>query len=606
MRFTGLKKRNDELGVSGNFRNRTKVMVNTVFIQEGRRGFRFANPTRVIVAMRMDEVVPALLAIEAAVTQRHQYAAGFLSYEAAGAYNLAVHAPTPDLPLLWFGLYEQAEPINDWLSLMSCEAVPDAYTVGHWQSAISRADYEQAVHRIKDYLACGHSYQVNYTFPLHADFSGDPWALFVNLATAQQAKYATFIDTGRFAIGSASPELFFQWDGDRLTAKPMKGTAPRGRTLAEDEAHSAGLRQSEKNRAENLMVVDMIRNDMGRVAQVGSVTASRLFEVERYPTLLQMTSTVTARTSASVVEILARMFPCASITGAPKVRTMEIIRELEPQPRGVYTGAIGLIGPDRRARFSVAIRTVLVDRERQQVSYGVGSGLVWDSNVAGEYEECLLKARVLTTPRPSFQLLEALLWEPDGGYFLQAEHLARLADTAVYFNVPLDRIAIEAGLADRASTLNAASKIRLRVNLDGAFTLEVEPLARGAPPQPVRVGLAKEPVDSNTIWLYHKTTRREIYDAARATRPDCDEVILWNERGELTEACTANVALEDRVGDWVTPPVISGLLAGTFRGRLMATGRIRERVLTRADLAEARGIYLLNAVRQWRKAILIP
>lgn len=576
----------------------------SVLLQEGQRGFRFADPVRIVAVRRVDEVIPALHAIETAVTQHRQYAAGFISYEAAAAYDLAVHEPVPDLPLLWFGLYAQAEPINDWLSLIDNGSAPDACTVGHWQPAISRADYAGVVHRIKDYLARGHSYQINYTFPLQAAFVGEPWALFTHLAAAQQAEYAAFINTGRFVIGSASPELFFQLDGDRLSAKPMKGTARRGRTLAEDEAHIAGLRQSEKNRAENLMIVDMIRNDMGRVAQIGSVAAPRLFEVERYPTLLQMTSTVTARTSASVVEILARMFPCASITGAPKVRTMHIIRELEPQPRGVYTGAIGFIGPDRRARFSVAIRTVLVDRERQQASYGVGSGLVWDSDTAGEYEECLLKARVLTTSRPLFQLLEALLWEADGGYFLRAEHLARLADTAAYFNVPLDRIAIEAGLADLALTLSAASKVRLRVSLGGAFTLEVEPLAQGAPPQPVRVGLAREPVDSSTIWLYHKTTRREIYDQARAARPDCDEVILWNERGELTEACTANVVL-DRAGDWVTPPVMSGLLAGTFRGWLLATGRIREQVLTRADLAGARGIYLINAVRKWQKAILV-
>ncbi|HOW76910.1 MAG TPA: bifunctional anthranilate synthase component I family protein/class IV aminotransferase [Candidatus Competibacteraceae bacterium] len=409
---------------------------------------------------------------------------------------------------------------------------------------------------------------------------------------------------GRFVIGSASPELFFQLDGERLTAKPMKGTAPRGRTLAEDTAQIASLRQSEKNRAENLMIVDMIRNDLGRVAQIGSVAVPQLFAVERYPTLLQMTSTVTARTQASVAEILTQMFPCASITGAPKVRTMQIIRELEPYPRGVYTGAIGLIGPDRQAQFSVAIRTVLIDQHRQQARYGVGSGLVWDSDAADEYAECRLKARVLTTPRPSFQLLEALLWEPNSGYFLLAAHLERLMETAAYFGVPLDRLAIEASLADQALTLKEASKIRLRVDLDGRFTLEAEPLARGALPQPVRVGLAREPVDSGYLWLYHKTTRREVYAAARASRLDCDEVILWNERGELTEAGTANLVL-DLAGDWVTPPVQSGLLAGTFRGALLAQGRIRERVLTCADLGQARGIYLINAVRQWQSAILM-
>ncbi len=590
--------------MDGDCHDQTQATPNTVLIQHGRGGLQFTQPVSMVVAMRVDEVVPGLRAIEAAVNQYRQYAAGFISYEAAAAYDLAVHAPMPDLPLLWFGLYEKAEPISDWLSLITQPAVSPVGTIGHWQPAMNPADYERALRCIKDYLAEGHSYQVNYTFPLHADFAGDPWALFARLAMAQQAEYAAFINTGRFVIGSASPELFFQLDDERLTTKPMKGTAPRGRTLAEDEAHIAGLRQSEKNRAENLMIVDMIRNDLGRVAQIGSIAVPQLFAVERYPTLLQMTSTVIAQTQVPVAEILARMFPCASITGAPKVRTMQIIRELEPQPRGVYTGAIGFIGPDRQARFSVAIRTVLIDQYRQQARYGVGSGLVWDSDATGEYEECRLKARVLTTPRPSFQLLEALLWEPDDGYFLLAEHLERLTETAAYFSVPLDQPAIEAGLADLARTLNEASKIRLRVDLDGRFTLEAEPLARAALPQPVRIGLAREPVDSGHLWLYHKTTRREVYEAARASRPDCDEVILWNERGELTEAGTANLVL-DLAGDRVTPPIMSGLLAGTFRRELLVKGCIREQVLTRADLGEACNIYLINAVRKWRRAILI-
>jgi para-aminobenzoate synthetase/4-amino-4-deoxychorismate lyase len=577
-------------------------MSDDVFIQEGSRGFRFASPARIVTATRPDEVVPALRVLETATQHRH-YAAGFISYEAAAAFGLAVHAPVPGLPLLWFGLYEKVETIEDWAAGIADARSSASYSAGPWQPALGRAAYETVVGRIKDYLACGHSYQVNYTFPLQASFDGEPWALFADLA-ARQGEYAAFIDTGRFALCSASPELFFRLDGERLMAKPMKGTAARGRTLAEDEARLVGLRQSEKNRAENLMIVDMLRNDLGRVARTGSVTVPQLFEVERYPTLLQMTSTVTARTRASVAEILASLFPCASVTGAPKVRTMQIIQELEPRPRGVYTGAIGFIGPERRARFNVAIRTVLVDRARRRATYGVGSGLVWDSDAKDEYEECLIKARVLTARQPSFQLLESLLWEPAGGYFLLEAHLARLADTALYFNVPLDRSAIEACLTELAPTLREASKIRLRVRLDGTFAVEAAPLARGAPPQPARVGLARAPVDSGAIWLYHKTTRREIYDAAGASRPDCDEVVLWNERGELTEASTANLVL-DLDGAWVTPPVTSGLLAGTFRGWLLAAGQIWERVLTPEDLRAARHIYLINSVRKWRAAILV-
>ncbi len=576
----------------------------SAILRAGGRWLRFAAPLRAVTATRPDEVAPALQAIETAVNRDRYYAVGFIAYEAAAAYGLAVHAPLPDLPLLWFGLYEKAETSNNQAFEFAPSPSSDSYSVGRWQPAVDQADHEMVVGCVKDYLARGHTYQINYTFPLHADFAGEPLAFFADLTAAQATEYAAFIDTGRFALCSASPELFFQLDGERLTAKPMKGTAARGRTLAEDEARIAELRQSEKNRAENLMIVDMLRNDLGRMARVGSVAVPRLFEVERYPTLLQMTSTVAARTDASVAEILASLFPCASITGAPKIRSMEIIQELEPQPRGVYTGAIGYIGPERQARFNVAIRTVLIDCERGRATYGVGGGLVWDSDASGEYAECLLKARVLTERRPSFRLLETMLWEPDGGYFLLAAHLARLADTAVYFGVPIDRSAIEARLSELASSLNEASKIRLLVELDGAFTVAAAPLVQGAAPRPARVGLAKTPVDSSAIWLYHKTTRRELYEAARASRPDCDEVILWNERGELTEAITANVVL-DVDGEWVTPPVTSGLLAGTFRNWLLAAGQIRERILTPADLRAARRIALINSVRKWQAAVLV-
>ena len=283
---------------------------------------------------------------------------------------------------------------------------------------------------------------------------------------------------------------------------------------------------------------------------------------------------------------------------------MAIIRELEPQPRGVYTGAVGMIGPDRQAQFNVAIRTVLFDRKRRQALYGAGSGIVWDSDAADEYQECLLKAQVLTRKSPDFRLLETLLWEPGTGYFLLADHLQRLADSAAYFGVPLDRSAIETRLTALAATLSEASKIRLLVSSNGVFEVETAALAQSALPQPVRVGWARQPVDSSTLWLYHKTTERQVYETARATRPDCDEVLLWNERGELTEASTANVVLEIG-GDRVTPPVTCGLLPGTFRGWLLAHGYLQERILTVTDLYTAQRIYLINAVRRWQEAVLI-
>lgn len=575
----------------------------TAVIQDGRTWRCFAEPVQVITAVTPEEVWPALRAVETAVSQQHLYAAGFLAYEAAAAFGLAVHPPG-DLPLLWFGLYERDRrlAIGDLHSIANRQSPNLQSPI--WQPAVSQTVYHVAIRQIKEAIARGDTYQVNYTFPMRAEFTGDPLALFADLAQAQQGSYAAYVDTGRFAVCSASPELFFRLDGEVLTSKPMKGTAVRGKTLAEDETNIAWLAQSEKNRAENVMIVDMIRNDMGRVAEIGSVQVPELFAVERYPTVLQMTSTVQARTTRPLSEIFRAMFPCASITGAPKVRTMEIIRELEPQPRGVYTGAIGFICPDRTAQFNVAIRTVTADRAQGTAVYGVGSGIIWDSDAAAEYAECQVKARVLAEKRPSFQLLESLLWQPGEGYFLLEEHLRRLADSAVYFAVPLDSTAVREELLRFAVALIEPCKTRLLVSLAGEMEIEAVPLASGARPQPLCVALADTAVNSENVWLYHKTTRREWHNAARAARPDCDEVILWNERGELTEATTSNIIL-DVDGKLLTPPISCGLLAGTFRNHLLANGRIRERILTKADLARARRIFLINSVRRWQTAELI-
>ena len=386
-----------------------------VVLQDGqrRRWLCFGEPIRVLKAKSTDQVLAALHEAEQAVEAEGLYAAGFVAYEAAPGFDPALRAQRVreqlDIPLLWLGLFHEPEVWSD---------LPDAalaHTPGPWEPAIDRATYRQAVAAIKEQIAAGYTYQINYTFPLVADFKGEPWPLFIQLAAAQRGRYAAYVDTGRHVVCSASPELFFQRADGVLTSRPMKGTAPRGRTLTEDEAQRAWLFASEKNRAENVMIVDMIRNDMGRVAEVGSVRVPELFEVERYPTVLQMTSTVTSRTNASFADIFKALFPCASITGAPKVSAMGIIADLEPAGRGVYTGAIGYLAPGGRAQFNVAIRTVVVDRQTGRATYGVGSGVVWDSDADEEYDECLLKARVLAAKRPDFELLETMLWLPDDG-----------------------------------------------------------------------------------------------------------------------------------------------------------------------------------------------
>jgi para-aminobenzoate synthetase/4-amino-4-deoxychorismate lyase len=381
----------------------------------------------------------------------------------------------------------------------------------------------------------------------------------------------------------------------------MKGTARRGRWPAEDCQAARSLAASEKERAENVMIVDVLRNDMSRISRVGSVNVARLCELERYPTVWQMTSTVVAQSKASVPEILAALFPSGSVTGAPKIRATEIIRELEPYPRGIYCGTIGWWAPDGQAEFNVAIRTVTIDTETGSARYHVGGGITHGSSPEKEYAECLAKAEVLTRPLPVFELLESLRW--DGGYFLLHEHLDRLAESAAYFDFAFNRQAAETALnqyplgrADPAGREQAPSlKIRLLLRRDGACRVEGEPLP---PSRPLRIGLAATPVDEDQVWLYHKTTCREIYRQALLSRPDCEDVILWNPQGEVTESTIANVVL-DLDGRLWTPPVACGLLAGTFRRHLLENGAVQERVLCREDLRRAQAIHLINSVRRW-------
>lgn len=360
-----------------------------VLLQVGSVWWQFEQPDMVFAAASPPDILPTLHTIEQAVNTQGLYAVGFLTYEAAAAFHLTAHIPTNNLPLLWFGLYRAPK------ILPQLPAPAHRYTAQQWEPALDAAAYTTALHAIKNEIAQGNTYQVNFTFPLYTPFHGDAYSLFTHLVQAQQASYTAYFDLGEQVICSASPELFFQLDGEKLWSKPMKGTMARGRTPATDEQNRQLLLESEKNQAENVMIVDMIRNDMGRVCQTGSVHVPHLFTAEPYPTLWQMTSTVAGTTTAPISDILAAMFPCASITGAPKVRTMEIIRGLESRPRSLYTGSIGYIAPGRQAQFNVAIRTALVDRAAGQARYHIGSGIVWDSDAGAEWEECLLKARIL-------------------------------------------------------------------------------------------------------------------------------------------------------------------------------------------------------------------
>jgi len=569
------------------------IQKNEVLLKHNDKWLHFASPHQIISVVSIDDVHAALQKIERLVNENNWHAAGFVSYEAAPAFDSALHVLSAgDFPLLWFGLYSEPK------ILQTSEVFKDlrGFVAQNWRSSIDRESYNTAIEKIKETIAQGKTYQVNFSMRLNSEFSGGEWHFFLHLAQSQN-KYAAYIDTGHYVICSASPELFFKLDGNKIYSQPMKGTTKRGRTTLEDKAQAKWLHSSLKNRAENVMIVDMIRNDLGRIAEIGSVKVPKLFMVEKYPTLFQMTSTVQAKTSASVDEIFSALFPCASITGAPKVNTMNIIAELETTPRKVYTGSIGYISPNRQAQFNVAIRTALIDRETKTAEYGVGSGVIWDSTSVDEYSESLLKARVLTERPHSFDLIETLLWTPEDSYFLRKKHSARMQDSAEYFGYPFSSEEFEHHLEQIAEHFNSTQRVRILLDKHGEFKTETKDFQ---PQEKIfKVCLAEKPVDSNDVFLFHKTTRREMYSPIPAA---FDDVLLYNENNELTEFTIGNLVAEID-GGLFTPPISCGLLAGTFRSHLLETGKISERVIHKDELEKCSKLFLVNSVRKWVEVI---
>ena len=558
----------------------------------------FSRPQRIVVAHQLQQV-PAVLAEVRRATENGWHAAGFLAYEAAPAFDPAFITHTGNgFPLAWFGIFDAPQ------QLAELPGSHGRFSLSPWQMTLSRNEYLHAIASIKKHIAAGDTYQVNFTMRLRSRFSGDAFALFQSLHAGQQSRFSAFADTGDFYICSASPELFFRQQGEIVRTRPMKGTAARGLTSAQDHERRLWLEQSEKNRAENLMIVDMLRNDLGRLARIGSVRVPSLFALERYPTVWQMTSEVSANIPLHPAETLAGLFPCASITGAPKASTMSIIAGLENSPRRIYTGSIGFISPNRTAQFNVAIRTVLIDKQQGVAEYGTGSGVVQDSDPQEEWQECRLKAEVLLRKWPSFRLLETLLWQPDEGFAYLHEHLDRLSQSAQYFGFSCCQQEIEQALNLAAETFPPeARKVRLLVSQTGAWHIENHPLP-GAGEGPLRLALAAQPVQIDSVFLYHKTTWRTLYEQTRLGCPQANDVILWNEKGQLTETTIANLALRID-GRWLTPPVSCGLLAGIERARLLAEGKIHEAPLPVEALQRNEGIAVFNSVRGWQQAVML-
>jgi para-aminobenzoate synthetase/4-amino-4-deoxychorismate lyase len=554
----------------------------------------FPKPEKIFAIFDLEQVLPVLQAVETAVENNQKFAAGWVSYEAAPAFDHSYQVKKTfenAFPLLWLAIYPTAVYIPDSAITIDSSQLP-----GPWQADLTKTDFRKAIRKIKTYIAKGATYQVNYTYRLRSSFNVPAWPLFASLSNAHVAPYTAFLETEEFAVCSLSPELFFDLEGETITSRPMKGTARRGRTLAEDNRMAAWLRHSVKNRAENVMIVDMMRNDIGKIAHPGSVCVPELFTVEKYPTVWQMTSTVQGKTSASLAEIFGALFPAASITGAPKIRTMQMITELEASPRKIYTGAIGYYAPGRKACFNVAIRTLWIDKIRQQVEYGVGGGIVWDSRPMVEWEETKTKARLLEEIPQPFALLETLRWSPEGGWFLLHQHLKRLKSSANYFSYPVNISEIRSRLfgLEKSFPKDEAQRVRLTVRKNGEICVEYQGLLIHQ--SAYRVNIAKKPINSSERFLYHKTTRREIYEKARAEIADCDDVLMWNEHHEITESSIANVVVEQD-GNWYTPPVKCGLLPGIYRAWLLDQKKVQEQIINLDNLFDYERIFLVNSVR---------
>ncbi len=565
----------------------------------------FSMPKAIVTAQEPAEVADAFQRIEEALASG-LYAAGFLSYELGYALEQRLNHLMPrvrNMPLVWFGLYDAPRELTEadvdtWLRTHTRSG---SYQFSSVSQAWSKEDYVQRFEKVQEKIRAGDIYQLNLTFKARFRLSGSPMTFYRDLRQRQRVAHGGIVDTGAVTILSASPELFIEQKGRTIETRPMKGTAPRAGTEDADLEARHELATNTKQRAENLMIVDLMRNDIGRISEIGSVEVTDLFTIETFRTLHQMTSGVRAmlKEEVGLIDVIRAIFPPGSVIGAPKIRAMELIADYETEPRGVYCGAIGMIGPDRTARFNVAIRTPVVFRDGTG-EMGIGSGVVYDSVGANEYDECLLKLKFLTDPPRSFELIETLLWEDGRGFWLLERHLERLKASARYFSFRLDEAAVRAALH---GAVEHSEHPRLRVRLllaeDGGVTVTPAPMPPANPDGVMRYVISPTRLDSSDSFLFHKTTRRELYDQEWKhfnETAGADEVVYLNERGGLAEGSRTNIFVE-LDGVLFTPPLSAGLLPGVLRAELLESGRAKEKPLRLEDLERADAVYLGNSVR---------
>ena len=568
---------------------------------------RWGAPARVLVAHHIDEVKPVLEAVHAAAEAGH-WCVGHVRYEAAPAFDAALQVHAADGPLVWFEVHDGAP--SAW---PSAEAAGPAEARATWLPTLARPDFDAAIARIHQAIGDGELYQVNYTAPWMGTVTGEGAALFDALLRAQPGGYAACFTAGEEQVLSVSPELFFDWQasaaGGSILARPMKGTAARGTTPALDAAAAERLRASPKERAENVMIVDLLRNDLSRIAEPHTVRVPELFHTQALPTVWQMTSDVQARTRTGLrlPDVFAALFPCGSVTGAPKVRAMQLIRELERQPRGIYCGAIGVVRPDGRggiaATFNVPIRTVVMRGTQARCS--IGSGITASAEAGAEWQEWLHKQAFLARASEPFEVLETLALV-DGVYRHQAEHLARMAEAAQHFGYPWQPAAVHACLQALAAQ-HGSGPWRVRLLLDRFGQPRAEAFALQPTATPVRLQLATRPLaEAHGEWVRFKTTRRAHYAAfAPAPGSGIFDTVLFNAEGEITESTFGNLAMQMDDGRWLTPPLACGLLPGVGRAVALREGRVQEGVVRVQDLHRVRRWAFINSLRGWLDAELI-
>ena len=553
----------------------------------------FQRPVDIIEAREPDEVRPALQSLRRA-QERGLHAAGFLTYDAGHALEpklapLATSASEEGPPLLWFGLFEVCEEVPDLPSLL-----PDP--VSAWTSLprpmVTRESFEAAVGAIQEHIAAGNIYQANLTFAAEVPTAGSPTAVYASVRQRARAGHGALVFTGAHWILSFSPELFFTLNDGRLTTRPMKGTAARRPDPAADAAAAEELRTDPKQRAENLMIVDLLRNDLSRVSKPGTVKVPALFAVETYPTVHQMTSTVVSQLEEGLgpIDAIEALFPCGSITGAPKIRAMEIIAETERRARGVYSGSIGRVAPDGSASFNVAIRTLTLRAGESRAVMGLGAGIVADSRAPDEWRECLAKGAFLKGS--DFDLIETMRFDPHEGVAELDRHLNRMKASADALGFAFDRHGARNELQAATFRLREEKKVRLLLSPSGAIAVEARPIPAD-PEEPVAVAVRQRPVRADDFRLVHKTSDRAFYDEARAGS-GCFEIIFVDEDGYLTEGSFTHIFVEQD-GRFVTPPLSRGLLPGILRARMIEQGDAAEQDMKLASLPAQ--FYIGNSVR---------